>query len=460
MLTIENVGYNSANCRNDDDSHDSGTGRRRQVSTIREYTYIDFLKCQPLNFKGTEGAVGQVCNGYSLRKCLDMVGLTRPGEKKPYEGSKPLCPKCNYRHDGQYAPKCTNCKRIGHSARDCKSQLAATNNQRAQGENQRVLTCFECRAQGHFRSNCPKLKNENLGNQARNGNAIARAYDVGTIGTNPNSNVITCAFLLNNHYALILFNTGADKSFVSTAFSSLIDIIPTTLDHGYNVELADGRIIWVNTLIQGCTLNFLNHPFNIDLMPVEMSSFDVIIGMNCMKKAEEKSKKQLEDVPIVQDFLRRKPLEFQVGDRVMLKVSPWKGVIRFRKWGKLNSRYIGPFKVLVKVGAIAYRLELSQQLSRVHNTFHVSNLKECLSDEPLVILLDEIHIDDKLYFVKEPVEIIDREVKRIKKSRIPIIRVRWKSRRGLEFTWEREDQIQKKYPHLFTNTAPSTSAAS
>ncbi|GJZ08999.1 hypothetical protein Tco_0815745 [Tanacetum coccineum] len=100
----------------------------------------------------------------------------------------------------------------------------------------------------------------------------------------------------------------------------------------------------------------------------------------------------------------------------MLKVSPWKGVIRFGKRGKLNPRYIRPFKVLVKVGTIAYRLELPQQLSRVHSMFHVSNLKKCLSNEPLAISLDEIHIDDKLYFVEEPVKIMDREVKRLKQS--------------------------------------------
>nr|GFB83794.1 putative reverse transcriptase domain-containing protein [Tanacetum cinerariifolium] len=126
--------------------------------------------------------------------------------------------------------------------------------------------------------------------------------------------------------------------------------------------------------------------------------------------------------------VRRKPLEFQVGDKVMLKVSPWKGVVRFGKRGELNSRYIGPFKVLAKVGTIAYRLKLPQQLSRVHSTFHVSNLKQCLSNEPLAIPLDELHIDDKLRFVKEPVEIMDREIKRLRQSRILIIKVRWNSK--------------------------------
>ncbi|GKC37661.1 putative reverse transcriptase domain-containing protein [Tanacetum coccineum] len=158
--------------------------------------------------------------------------------------------------------------------------------------------------------------------------------------------------------------------------------------------------------------------------------------------------------------VRRKPLEFQVGDKVMLKVSPWKGVIRFGKRGKLNPRYIGPFKMLAKVETVAYRLEFPQQLSRVHSTFHVSNLKKCLSDEPLAIPLDEIHIDDKLHFIKERVEIMDHEVKRLKQSHIPIIKVRWNSRRGPEFTWEREDQFRKKYLHLFTKTTPSTNAAS
>ncbi|GJU05706.1 putative reverse transcriptase domain-containing protein [Tanacetum coccineum] len=157
--------------------------------------------------------------------------------------------------------------------------------------------------------------------------------------------------------------------------------------------------------------------------------------------------------------LKRKPMEFQVGDRVMLKVSPWKGVVRFGKRGKLNPRYVGPFKVLEKVGSVAYKLELPQELSRVHNTFHVSNMNKCYSDEPLAVPLERLHVDDKLCFVEEPVEIMDREVKRLKQSCIPIVKVRWNSRRDHEFTWEREDQFQKKYPHLFTKPVPSSSVA-
>nr|GEY14052.1 reverse transcriptase domain-containing protein [Tanacetum cinerariifolium] len=183
------------------------------------------------------------------------------------------------------ALKCTNCKRTGHLAQDCRSQPAASNNnRRAQGVNQSVLTYFRCGAQSHFKNNFPKLRNKNQENQAGNRNAVARAYGVGTTGTKPNSNVVMSTFLLNNHYALILCDTGIDRSFVSTTFSSLIDIIPTTLDHTYDVELADGRIIWVNTLIWGWNLNFLYHPFNIDLMSVEMGSFNVIIGMDWLLK--------------------------------------------------------------------------------------------------------------------------------------------------------------------------------
>ncbi|GJV57239.1 putative reverse transcriptase domain-containing protein [Tanacetum coccineum] len=508
-------------------------------------------------------------------------------------------------------------------------------------------------AEGHYKNDYPKLKNNNRGNQAGNGGAIAKAYAVGNAGKNLDANVVTGTFLLNNRHASILFDTGADRSFVSTTFSSLIDIIPTTLDHDYDVELADGKIIGVNTIIRGCTLNFLNHPFNIDLMPIELGCFDVNIGMDWLvkyhavigcdekivcipfgneilivhgchaflahvttKKAEDKSEeKRLEDIDLIpgaapvarapyllapsemkelsdqqqelsekgfirpssspwgdpvlfvkkndgsfwmcidyrelnkltvkncyplpridelfnqlhellkkeelyakfskcafwipkvllvtiedslKDFQRSAPIlallegaknfifycdashkglgvVLMQNEKVVAYASrqlkiheknytlqhildqkelnmrqhhwlellsdydckihyhPGKAnavadalsrkernkplrVIYFGRRGKLNPRYNGPFKVLAKVGTIAYRLELLQQLSRVHSTFYVSNLKKCLSDEPSAIPLDEIHIDDKLHFVEEPVEIMDREVKRLKQS--------------------------------------------
>ncbi|GJT96760.1 putative reverse transcriptase domain-containing protein [Tanacetum coccineum] len=185
------------------------------------------------------------------------------------------------------------------------------NNRRNSGTTQNAVTCYECGVQGHFKKDCSKLKNGNRGNQCGNGNAPAKVYVVGNAGTNPDSNVIMGTFLINDRYASILFDTGADRSFVSTTFSSLIDITPTTLDHYYDVELANGKIIGINTIIRGCTLNFLDHPFNINLMPLELGSFDIIVGMDWLAKYHavidyaEKivlGEKRLEDVPIVRDF--------------------------------------------------------------------------------------------------------------------------------------------------------------
>ncbi|GKD31111.1 putative reverse transcriptase domain-containing protein [Tanacetum coccineum] len=209
-----------------------------------------------------------------------------PGEKREYTGSFPLCTKCNYHHKGPCAPKCNKCKKISHLARDCRSSgpNGNNNNHGTFETTQNAITCYECGVQGHFKKDCIKLKNGNRGNQRGNGNAPAKVYVVGNAGTNPDSNVVTGTFLLNDRYASILFDTGVDRSFVSTTFSSLIDITPTTLDHYYDVELADGKIIGINTIIRGCILNFLDHPFNVNLMPVELGSFDVIIGMDWLSK--------------------------------------------------------------------------------------------------------------------------------------------------------------------------------
>nr|GEV17001.1 putative reverse transcriptase domain-containing protein [Tanacetum cinerariifolium] len=323
--------------RNGDNINDLGTGERKQMTTPRECSYTDFLKCQPMSFQGTNGVVGltrwlekmesvfQISNytvacqvkfasftlqgsdltwwnshmravgrnvAYAMpwaalkRMIIDKMFPEQSAKVEKYIGglpdmihgsvkaSKPhstqedqtSMSKCNYHHDRTCTPKCTNCRKIGHLAHNCKGQPTASNNnnnntntnnnnQRAQGANARGITCYECGILGHYKSDYPKLKNGNQGNRAGNGNVMARAYAVGTTRTNPNSNVVTSTFLLNNRYTLILFDTCADRSFVSTAFSSMIDIIPTTLDHGYDVELAD-----------------------------EMGSFDVIIGVDCLVK--------------------------------------------------------------------------------------------------------------------------------------------------------------------------------
>nr|GEU40713.1 hypothetical protein [Tanacetum cinerariifolium] len=903
-VTAALVARDALRSTNGNDSHNSGTGVRRTERATRECAYTDFLKCQPLRFKGTEGVASlsqwleRIKSIFHISNCavenqvkfatctLHSVALTwwnthvcqrmfpeesdkieryiggltdmihgsvvasklktmqeaveietelmdkkirtfakrKTASKRKFENTSR-----STQYQQQQLNKRQNTGRVYTAASGEKKQYGDLNPYalnaiitmtRDTGSGQKP-TCYECGVQGHFKRECPKLKNNNNhGNQGGRDNAPAKVYAVGRTGTDPDSNVVTGTFLLNNRYTSILFDTGVDKSFVSTAFSSQINITPSTLDHCYDVKLANRRIIGLKTILRGCTLNLLNHPFNINLMPVELGSFDVIIGMDwlakyqaiiaCAKKivhipwgnetliihgdgsnqgnatrlniisctktekymmkgfpiflahvttkeVEDKSeKKRLEDVPIVQNFPELKELsdkgfirpssspwgapvlfvkkkdrsfrmyidyqelnkltvknryplpriddlfdqlqgssvyskidlrsgyhqlrvreedilktafrtryghyEFQVmlfgltnapavfmdlmnqipkvqflghvidsqgiyvdpakiksvkdwaspkspteihqflglagyyrrfiegfskiakpmtkltqkkvkfewgdkqeavfhllkqklysvpilalpegsedfivyydasikglgtvlmkrekvisygsrqlkiheknytthdlelgavvfalkiwrhylygtkwkanvvadalsrnerepplrvralvmtigldlpkqilnaqteatkpknikkedvgvGDKVMLKVSPWKGVVRFGKRGKLNPRYVGPFKVLEKIREVAYKLKLPKELSRVHNTFHVSKLKKCHADEPLSVPLDGLHFDDTLYFVEEPVEIMYREVKRLKQSRIPLVKV-------------------------------------
>nr|GEV89844.1 putative reverse transcriptase domain-containing protein [Tanacetum cinerariifolium] len=728
------------------------------------------------------------------------------GDRKPYAGTKPLCPKCKYHHDGPCAPKCTNCKKIGHLARYCKGRPVAAaannnnnnqnnnnNNQKAQGATARGITCYECGVLGHYKSDCPKLKNGNQGNRAGNRNAVARAYAVGNAGTNPNSNVVTvsCAtpvarapyrlapsemkelsdqlkeladkgfirpssspwgapvlfvkkkdesfrmcidyrelnkLTVKNRYPLSRIDDLFDQLQGSSVYSKIdlrsgyhqlrvweedipktafrtryrhyefqdmpfgltnapavfmdllnwiarpmtkltqkkvkfnwgdkqeedFQIIKQKLCSASILALPKGSedfVVYCDASIKGKTnvvadalsqkecikplrVHALVMTISLDLprqileaqtkamKPENLKSEDVGYMLVENSKDLEKSRKEkLEprvtkllrtqsendtiwvvvdrltksvhllpiketdpmdklarlylkkvvtrhEIPVsiicdhdprftsnfwkafqkamgtrldmsmayhpetdgqsertiqtLEDMLRACVIDFgngwerhlplvefsynnsyhasikaapskalygrkcrspvcwaevrdaqltgpelihettkkivQIKQRIQAAQDRQKSYADVRR--KLNPRYIGPFKVLAKVGMVAYRLKLPKQLSIVHSTFHVSNLKKCLSDEPLAISLDEVHIDDKLRFVKEPVEVIDREVKRLKQSHIPIIKVQWNSRRGPEFTWEREDQFRKKYRQLFTANAPSTNAAS
>ncbi|GJW98939.1 putative reverse transcriptase domain-containing protein [Tanacetum coccineum] len=190
-----------------------------------------------------------------------------------------------------------------------------------------------------------------------------------------------------------------DPRFASHFWRSLQKALGTSLDmstayHPKTDRQSKRTIQTLEDMIRACVIDFGN------------KTTEKIIQIKQRIQADRDRQKSYAD-------LKRKPMEFQVEDRVMLKVSPWKGVVRFGKRGKLNPRYVGPFKVLKKIGSVAYKLELPQELSRVHNTFQVSNLKKCYSDEPLVVPLEGLHVDDKLQFVEEPVEIMEREIKQL-----------------------------------------------
>ncbi|GJX26347.1 putative reverse transcriptase domain-containing protein [Tanacetum coccineum] len=364
------------------------------VTVTQECTYQDFVKCQPLNFKGTKGVVGLNCwfekiemvfhisncppravrvdaayamtwkalmklmtkgfqesdivvpkivsgedairiannlmdqklKGYAVKNAenkrrfdnnpRDNRGQQQPPkrqnvngqnvaraytvknnvERRGYVGALPYFNKCRMYHEGSYTVKYGNCKRVGHMTRDCKAAVAATT-QRALIGNQTRNTCYECGRQGHYRNKSfvsttlsalldviPSTLHVSYVVELAGGGISETNAILGGGGANPDSNVDTGTFLLNNCYATMLFDSGADRNFVSTAFSALLDVIPSTLDVSYVVELADGRISETNVILRCCTLGLLGHPFDIDLMPIELGIFDVVISMDWLVK--------------------------------------------------------------------------------------------------------------------------------------------------------------------------------
>ncbi|GJW15029.1 putative reverse transcriptase domain-containing protein [Tanacetum coccineum] len=225
--------------------------------------------------------------------------------------------------------------------------------------------------------------------------------------------------VVSRHGVPVLIISDRDSKFTSHLWKSLNEALGTQLDmstayHLHTNGQSERTIQTLEDMLRACVINFGKDCLFVGLRLETLSSLVRKLFMKQLEKDQSISKKRIQAARDRQKSYtnrRRKPLEFEVEDKVMLKVSPWKGVIRFGKRGKLNPCYIGPFKILAKVGTLAYRLELPEQLSQVHSTFHVSNLKKCFIDEPLAIPLEEIQIDDKLHFIEELVEIMDREVK-------------------------------------------------
>ncbi|GJU62163.1 putative reverse transcriptase domain-containing protein [Tanacetum coccineum] len=262
------------NFTNGDGSHSSHEDNRRNVQTVRPCFYADFMKCQPLNIKGIEGIVK-----FATRTLLGAAltwwnGQIRTLGPESYSMTWEVLKK---KMTEKYCPQ-------GEIKSSGNTNVA--NTQKGNGANPKGNSCFECEAPGHFKRDCPKLKNRDGGNGSAQGwvYAVRNAEKKGNASRDPDSNVVTGTFLLNNRYASILFDTSADRCFISIAFSSLINIALTPLENSYDVELADGKIVKVDTIMWGCTLNFLNYPFNIDLMPVELGSFDIIIDMDWLRK--------------------------------------------------------------------------------------------------------------------------------------------------------------------------------